>query len=467
MPEMTLSFLKGDKVDSNVDYRDQLPENMTGIPRPILGVQGYMLQQPGLTNFGTGVGNDRGGVWNERQQAHYRLSGNQFIEVDTSGVSTSLGTINGILNCSLPYSFNTQAIIAEGNYYLYDPVGGFRQVLDPEVGNPIDAIWVDGYYFFTDGENLYHTNILNEEEIDPLTFATAEFSPDPTVGLGKTTDNKVIAFNRYSIEYFVNQANVNFAFTRLSQRAVKYGLVATYLKAEIGGTWYFVGGPKEGSLSVYRLETGRPTEIASREITQLLQVYSEADLADAVMEARIYEGIEALIIHLPNETLFFNLTLAAAVGKDQAWSTLSSPSANQWRAIHGIYDQRIDEWVYGDQVTSTLGALDMSVATQYGDKISCSLNTPFVYLETTSIDELDVQTIPGFNTVDDSTIFLSMSYDGVLWGNEEPISNGAPGQYGAHWIAYRLGYVDDFVTFRLRWVTESRMAFSRTTIIYG
>ncbi len=67
MPEnQPINLLKGDKVGSESDYRDALPVNMSGVSRPMYGSDGYMLQQPGLTEYGTGVGIDRGALWNER-----------------------------------------------------------------------------------------------------------------------------------------------------------------------------------------------------------------------------------------------------------------------------------------------------------------------------------------------------------------------------------------------------------------
>jgi len=52
MAEMQIPLIKGDKVDDTTDYRDALPVNMSGVVKPILGAQGYMLQQPGLTEYG-------------------------------------------------------------------------------------------------------------------------------------------------------------------------------------------------------------------------------------------------------------------------------------------------------------------------------------------------------------------------------------------------------------------------------
>ena len=476
MPQAELKFqlIKGDRVDADstprVDYRDALSVNITGIIRPIFDIQGYMLEQPGIAAFGTGEGNDRGAVWNERQGTHFRVSGDKFISVDNNGVSTVLGTVLGTPQVSLPYSFNTQAIIAGGNYYLYDPTNGFRPVIDVDLGVPIDAVWVDSYYFFTDGDFLYHTDIDDESSIDPLQFATAEFSPDSTVGVGKTTDNKVIAFGRYTIEYFENRANPQFAFTRLPSRAIKYGLVATHLKAEIGGQWYFVGGPKEGSLSIYKLGIGNAEEIASREVTVRLAEYNETELANAVMEARVMDGYPALIVHLPNETLFFNIKVAAFSGNDQAWSLLESTGGTQWRAINGIFVADLPQagkWIYGDKTTSQLGEIDVTLATQYGAKVPCFLYTPFYQIETASLDELQIESIPGFNTTNDATVFIALSYDGALYGAEVPLQYGIPGDIGARFIARRLGYVRNYFTMRLRWVSASRMAFSRGRFLYG
>ena len=105
--------------------------------------------------------------------------------------------------------------------FLYDPVGGFREVVDADLGSPIDGVWIDGYYFLTDGQYIYHTDLTDEAAIDPLKFATAEFMPDLSLGVAKTQDNKVIVFGRYTIEYFTNAATPNFAFSRIKKILLK------------------------------------------------------------------------------------------------------------------------------------------------------------------------------------------------------------------------------------------------------
>lgn len=412
---------------------------------------------------------DRGGIWNERQQKYFRITSTSFRSIDADGNATALGTVSGTGQASLPYSFNTQAIIANGRYYLYDSTNGFREVTDPDLGSPIDGVWVDGYYFFTDGEYLFHTDINDESAIDPLKFATSEYSPDPTLGVGLTPDNKVMAFNRYTTEYFLNQANENFAFSRLSSRTVNAGIVGTYCKVQIAGVYYIMGGAKESDVSIYAMGVGNVQNIASREVTKLIKQYTESELSGCILETRTLDNYPYLIVHLPNEVLMFNFKVAEAVGADQAWSLLSSSSdgLTPYRAVNGVFDPRRSQWVYGDKYNTNLGYLDETVATHYGEMVECSLSTPFVYLEDASIDELDIETIPGYTTTDDAAVFISLTYNGVTYSMEQPLQYGLPSAYNKRFIAYRLGYIGNWFAFRFRWVSRSRMAFATATIQYG
>jgi len=467
--ETTLNLIKGDRVSSNTDYRDQLPVNMVAIMKPILGAVGYMLQIPGLTQYGTGVGIDRGGLWNERQQDHYRVSGGSFVSVTTGGAVTDLGAISGTGTASLPYSFNTQGIIADGRFWLYSPSSGFNEVTDPDLGDPIDGVWINGVYFMTDGEFLFHTDITDESSIDPLKFATSEFSPDPTLGIGKTQDNKAIAFNRYSVEFFVDRANPNFAYSRVETRAVKVGIVGTHAKAEMSDTWYLLGGRKEEAVSVHRLSVGSAKKVASREVDKVIGTYTETQLATAVVEARGEDGYNFLIVHLPNHVLQYNETVAKAAGIDQAWTIMKTDvnGDSPWRAKHGLFEPRKGVWVYGDKLGDKLGILDEGVSTHYGELVEWILNTPFTNLEGMSIDELDIETIPGHSVDDDATVAISLTYDGVTHGKEWFESYGEPGKYGTRFIIRRLGDVPSWFGARFRGASRSRMAFSRAKMLYG
>lgn len=428
-----------------------------------------MLLQPGLTQYGEGLGRDRGGVWNDKFQQHYRLSLTTFISVAENGAVTNLGTILNTDQASFANSFNTQAIVADGAYYLYDPTNGFRLITDAEDRRPIDVVWVDGYYFFTDGESLYHTTLADEGVFDPLSYATSEFSPDPTIGLSLTMDDKVIAWNRYTTEYFANTANEFFAFTRIPSRAVKYGLVGTHCKAEIGGEFFFMGGPREGNVSIYKLEVGGATNISSREVDRLISQYAESDLAQCVLETRIVDNYPYLIAHLPNDTVMLNIKIGASAGWDKGWTLLRSSTVpgDTYRGINAIFEPRRGQWVMGDKVSGIIGYLDMSVATHYGSIAEWELFTPLMYMESMSIDEMMIETVPGFTSFEDATVFVSTTYDGRFYSMETIMNYGQPSAYTQRFIGMQFGYVPNFVGFRLRGASRSRMAFASARLTYG
>ena len=321
---------------------------------------------------------------------------------------------------------------------------------------------------FTDGENIYHTDITDESSIDPLKFATAEFMPDKSLGLGKTSDNKVMVFGRYTIEYFVDVASENFAFSRVATRAIKAGIVGTFCKAEIKDKWFILGGRKEEAISVHVVGVGSVTQVSSREVDKVIGQYSETELVAVVLEARSEDAYSYLIIHLPNETLMLNVTLLNSVGPDQAWTILKTgKDDDQWRAKHGIFEPRLGVWVYGDKIDSRLGILDETVATHYGEISEWVLNTPYMNLETMSVDELLIEIIPGWTVTKDATVALSLTYNGVTHGTEHWLDYGQPSKYSTRFITYMLGYIDDWVAFKLRGASRSRMAFSTARIKYG
>jgi len=466
MPQVPL--IRGDRVSTDTDYRDALAQNMYAVDREILGTAGYMLCYPGLTKLADGSGSDRGAFYNDRQRNLFRVSGQKLISVSSAGAVTELGGIPGSSQAELDYSFNTQCIIADGNMYLYGS-SGFQQVTDSDLGNPLDVQWIDGYYFLTDGEFIYHTNIADETAIDPLKFATAEFMPDASLGLGKTSDDKVIVFGRYSTEFFANVATANFAFTRIETRSQKIGIVATHAKCESKGRWYITGGSREDSVSVYLMTSGAPEKVATREIDKLIAQYTEPELSDIRMECRVEDDVNFILLHLPNETLCFNETIARTQGIKNAWTRLRSGVQGQanYQGINGVFDSRSSRWVFGNKFSQVVGYIDNTVFTQYDEIQEWLLYTPFVKIESASINEVEMETIPGHTSFDDAVVSLSLTYDGLTYGKEWFEFYGQPLDYGKRFIIRRLGYVGDWVGFKFRGTTRSRMSFARFNLEFS
>lgn len=462
MPDLVVNFLKGDKVDSNTDYRDALPVNMYAVERELFGVKGYMLQEPGLTLHGTGLGRDRGGFWSSRFKRHYRVSGQKLIEVAADGAVTDLGDIPGNSQATIDESFNNIAIVTDNRLFMYNPDAGLRQITDPDLGNPKDVAWIDNYFFLTDGENLYHSNIADETAFEPLDFATSEFAPDETLGVIKTRDNRVIALNRFTSEYFQNDASENFSFSRLAGRAWEVGIVGTHAKCKMESIIYFVGSYRSTGFSVYAASEGLPQPIATREIEQILGEYTVGELESVRVEGRVEDQYRTLIIHLPRHALKCNVNLLT-------WSILKSNLQGDevYRAINGVFDERVGKWIYGDKFNGNIGILDESVATHYGELAECLLFTPYYYIDSASIDQLEVETIPGFTSTNDAQVFCSMTQEGVQYTQEFIMDYGNYADYQNRFIKRRIGYVRNYFSLKLRVASRSRVAFSLGRVTYG
>ena len=469
MAVLQAPIIKGDKVDAKTDYRDALPVNFTTVSREILGAKGYLLSHAGLTQHATGLGVDRGANWNEKLKIHYRVSGQKLISLSAAGVVSDLGSISGIDQASMnAYSSMTQAIVANGNMWLHNGTT-LNQITDPDLGTPIDITWIDGYYFLTDGEFLYHTDITDETSIDPLKFAGSDFSPDPILAVDTTSDNQVIVFNRNSTEFFINRATDNFAFQRIASKAVKAGVVGTHCETELESQFYILGGGKEESVSIHAISAGVYQSIATREIDKVIAQYTEAQLSTAVLETRIEDRDKFIIVRLPNETLLYNATIAREMGLSAAWTIVKTGTADvKWRGANGVQDPRIPSWVYGDNQDSRIGLLDNAISTQYGEIAEAYLFSPLLDLESMSINSIELDTIPGHQiNTGDTTIALSVTYNGVTYGQEWWALYGEKDNYNTRFIRRAMGYVRDSIGFQFRAASPERLAFSKLVIDYS
>lgn len=461
---MQIPLIKGDKVDSDVDYRDALPVNMTAVNHPIKGASGYMFQWYGLTEFVAGQGVDRGARWVTRTSfdGHYRVSGSSFIKVNADGTTSVLGAVAGSEQVRIAFSFNNIAIVAGKSLYYYNPTDGLRQITDTDIGSPIDVVWADGYFILTDGEDIYHSDILDEESFSPLNFSNAQFRPDPTYGLGVNEDNELVVYGVTTTQYYTNQGLENFTYSNITLKALKQGILGTHCKAEMNGRWYCISRREETSPSVTVVQGGGSKRISSREIDKILASYTDAALSTSVVECISDDAIRYVLIHLPDKTLLFNENIAESMGFSLAWSVLKSDTLgdNTYRAINFVRSLDTSDWICGDKLDSKIGRLDPSVATHYDDIAEWLLFTPLVKMESLSIDKLEMETISGFAPNDDATVFISQTLDGYFYGKEWTQLYGQNLDYGQRFYVRRLGYVRDIVGWRFRGASRSRMSFA-------
>jgi len=465
--KMPVQTILGDRIESG-DYRDALPVNYYVVAREVRGSSGYLINQPGLKKLGDTTGVDRGGFYSAKFEIHFRIAGTDLLSIASDGSTTVLGEIPGSLQVRMAESFNNFAVLANGLLFYWNPTDGFRQITDPNLGDPVDFCWIKGVLFFTDGENLYHTTLLDEEVINPLDFATSEISPDPTVSVNRTKENQVIVGDTHTFSYFYFSGGENFAFTPIDGRSVKSGVISPQAIAELEGQWFYIGGRDEESLFVYQAYGTDHPKISTREIDKILASYSTEELQTASIESRAQDGYYFLHINLPNDTLMFNYTIAKLLGSGLAWTRLktSENTDDGWRGINGIFDKNVNMWVYGDRFAPQVGTLDNTISTLYEEKTEFIFYTPFISLEGMSINQAMIKTIPGFSP-GKATVAMSLTYDGETYGKEWWAEYSEKNKRDLRFSPNRLGNVDDYVSFKFRTVTDSLLNFGSLVIDYG
>lgn len=382
--------------------------------------KGFLRPYPGVTQMGTGPGADRGSInWDG---TCYRVMGSKLVSVSSDGTVTELGDIAGTDICALDYSFDRLGINGGGNLY-YLAGGTVSQVTDPDLGDPIDMLWMNSHFMMTDGEFIVVTELSDPTSINPLKYGSSEESPDPVTGLMKVR-GELYACNRLTIEVFEYIGGNGFPLQRNASALIEKGCVGPKAKAYIGETFAFVGGGKNEAVGVYLAGPGQAAKLSTQEIDELLALLSEDELYAINCEARIDKDEQRLLVHLPTTTCVFYVNASTAAG-EKVWTYLNSGVQ-----FENPYGPRNAVWCYSKWIVADaegrIGYLDYSLSTQFGEIAGYRFDTKLLYNGGAYAILGSVELVG--NVGRGGKIFFSSTVDGRTWSQEQAISGGAIGQ---------------------------------------
>ncbi|HEX7891470.1 MAG TPA: packaged DNA stabilization protein [Ramlibacter sp.] len=456
---MQIPLLGGITSDANADWRSSLSINLIPVPKDTGPSKGYFRFAPGLTQFASGPGIDRGAInWND---LCYRVMGGQLARVNADGTATNIGAISGTGGAILDYGPVYLLIVSDNKAWLYNGAS-LVQITDVDLGNVIDGLWVDGYYLFTDGTALIVTELTDPFAIDPLKYGSSEADPDRIKGLLKYR-GEVYAFNRYTTEAFENVGGAGFPFRRIESAMMMKGCVGPQAKTLFAESFAWLGSGRNEPCSVYVASGGAPMKIATREVEKRLKAYTEAQLATAVLEARADELHQHLLVHLPGETLVYDA--AASVAAEQPiWFFLSTGvvGVNAYRARNFVWCY--GKWLCGDTQDGRVGYVNEAVCTQYEAIAGWQFDTLMVYNEGNGATVWSLELVgttghaPG---TDDPTVFHSYTVDGLNWSLERTARMGSAGQTAQRVVWRRCGRVQHVRGERFRGANKTPISWSR------
>lgn len=469
MPIQQLPLMKGVGKDfSNADYIDYLPVNMLATPKEVLNSNGYLRSFPGVTKISDVAGTSRGAEFNTSQNAVYRVMGGKLYRSDSV-----VGDVSGSSRVSLAHGRTSQAVCVNGNVveYRYDgtmktianwPVSsGYTQY---ELGSARDVTRLRGRYAWAkdNSDSWFITDLEDESHPDRYSAEyRAESQPDGIIGIGTWRDF-IVCFGSSTIEYFTltGTSTVGAAlYVANPAYMVPKGIAGTFCKCVFMDAYAIVSNPATGAPSVYIIDSGRVTPIATASIEKILREYTADELATSVMESLRFDSHELLMIHLPRHVLVYDGT--------------ASQNGPQWCILKtGLYDDvyRAIDFMYegntitcGDKLEAVKGALKFDISSQYEKKQEHILYSPLIKADNVLVNDLELETSGGVcDRID--RIFISATTDGINYGREQMVVMQSPFIYDNRILWRRVGRVRKNIAFKFRVIAKGPVTLSGLSI---
>lgn len=457
---MQIPILNGIYTDAAADFRTSYPVNLVPVPKTQGISQGYLRPAEGIVKQGDGPGVDRGGcVW---RGECYRVMGQSLVRVNASGSLTVLGYVGGGSElCTFDYGFDQLGIASGGRLYYWNGTK-LTQVTDSDLGSVVDFVWVDGYYMTTDGEFLIVTELNDPTAVNPLKYGSSEADPDDIKGLLKLR-NEVYALNRYTIEVFENVGGTLFPFQRIEGAIIPRGVVGTWAACVFDDKVAFLGSAKNEPPSIWVGVNGQCAKIATREIDTILQEYEERDLANVLLESRIDKGHEHLYVHLPDQTLVYDMA-ATQLMQQPVWFVLSSGVVGRARFRARSLVWCNERWLVADPTSTAYGYLSEDTSAHYGDVVGWEFGTGIMYNNGFGaiIHELELVALPGrIPSGTDPVIWTSYSVDGETWSVERSVKCGKQGDRNKRIVWLQQGAWRHWRIQKFRGTSDAHLPFAR------
>lgn len=408
----------------------------------------FLSRCPGLLRKATiGTGPIRG-MW-QTKGVMYAVSGSEFYKVEVYGRTRLKGTLIGTVTGTGPVSMTdngTQIFIAcnpDGFIYNTD-TEVFAQITDPDFPGAVTVGFLDGYFVFNEpnSSRVWTTALLDGTSIDPLSFASAEGSPDLLISL-IVDHQEAWLFGNNSVEVWYDAGTPNFPLQRIQGAYNELGCAAPYSVAKMDNGIFWLGADARGRGIVYRSNGYTGVRISTHAIEWQIQEYG--DISDAIGYTYQQDGHSFYVLSFPTAQATWVYDAAT-----QAWHERAGWDNGEF-VRHRSNCQVVfsNEVLVGDFENGNIYAFDLNVYSDNGDiqkwlRSWRALPTGANDLKRTAHHSLqiDCQTGVGLNEGQgsDPQIVLRWSDDGGhTWSNEYWMSMGKIGAYFYRAIQRRLG----------------------------
>lgn len=394
----------------------------------------------------------------------YYVIGNNFISIASDGTVTNHGAISGTGNVSM--AFNTKTIA------IQDPVGDsyFFTVATTTLALNNDAIFLgqgqartvtfkDPYLVYNTDDIFFNSSAFttnNGQDFDALDFGSADISPDKMVAV-HTNHNQLYVCGEETTQVFTTIATSAFPFVNIPGAVIQLGCDARLSIKEFDNGFIMVGSEKDQLPAIWKVSGSSKQRLSTPGIEQVLHQYTEAEIADAIVDTYAQDGGIFAVITIGDNTLVYDAAASMRMGTpvwhERQTGTTDGLTFARWRIQHLI--KIYGKILTGDSLTSKVGELAPNTFFEFGDRIERVVQSQPFQVEGTPIFshelELFIESGVGNSDSTDPEWLFKYSDDlGRTWSNRIPRAMGKVGEYKKRLIWRRLGRIpyNRVVTFK-------------------
>lgn len=285
---------------------------------------------------------------------------NKLVRFDSTGVGTTVGTLNGSDWVSFARNNKTptpdRVVVTEDAVYTYDDTS-VTEFVDGDLPQPNSVCFIDGFFFYTIADGRCFASAINGTAVSGLDYIRAEAKPDGLLR-GIAFDRELYLCGPSNIEILANTGNATgFPFSRTT--VIWRGLAG---RKAIAG---FEDGFAAALLwvsddnGVHQLAGYGTQKVSPPELDRLIEATTNKDL----LEASVYVvgGHPCWRITGPGFTWVYDLST-----KD--WHERHSYLDNSWRAGANSV-QAFGKWLTGDRLSGSILEITESASREAGEPL--------------------------------------------------------------------------------------------------
>ncbi len=378
---------------------------------------------PGRTKIITGEGSPVRFALGTSDFIFYAANGKLWSFDGTT--ATNLGSIADDISTTIAWNGNEVAVVAGGNYYLYDGAS-VSEITGTAFTSFGSVDFMDGFFLFTEKDGIRHaiSGLFDGASLNALDFASAEYRPDNLVR-GFVDHSEWWLFGETSIEVWSNQGLADYPFERVPGAQIERGCLQANSVVKLDNTVLWVGN--DGI--VYRAFQYTPKRISNHHIESAIR--SATTLSAFSYE---YEGHKFYALFINNRPAWVYDAAtgvwherAAGVGFDPWDVTAAARLGDTWYAGDTEGDISNIDRVFQEKGNTLLRTAQSRNLWLGGNRFT--VNKAHVNLKT------------GLG----GTVMFRYSNDrGRTWGREQTLSSGAIGEYDTQWSFNSLGMTRQF-----------------------